>query len=137
MNPVKALLLSLVTLATLTLRAGELSPEVEAKFLKVIMTSSGATKIACSDAALKTALEAVGIVVDPSSSIVWASNMGEAKMGKMVGRLVVTNKRELASQASILLEEDGGRPKILVNTGNLHNCKVQVGDAVLKLGEKI
>jgi hypothetical protein len=127
------LLLIMVSLTGIAGRAGELAPEVAAKFLKVIVTSSGGTKIACSDPAIKAALEAQGVVVDAGAQIVWAVTVTEARAGKQFGRLVITAKRELAASASILLEEDGGHPKILVNSNNLRSSKVQLGDAILKI----
>lgn len=137
MKNLRPVLLALAAAASLALRAGELSPELEAKFLKVIISSSGNTKIGCSDSALKTALEAQGITIDSSSSIVWVTNSAEAKAYKAMGRLVIVSKRELAPMASMVLDEEGGRPKLLLNTANLRQSKVQLGDAVLKIAEKI
>lgn len=137
MKLMKPLFLALVSTAAMTVRAGELSPEMEAKFLKVIVSSSGNTKISCNDSALKAALEAQGVTVDSSASIAWVSNPVEAKMAKSSGRLVITSKKELAASVSVVLEEEGGRPKILLNPTNLHASRVQLGDAVLKIAEKI
>lgn len=137
MNSLRPLFLALAAVATFAVRAGELTPEVEAKFLKVIVTSSGASKISCSDPALKAALEAQGLTVDPSAPIAWATGQGEAKAFKAMGKLVIANRRDLAASASVLIEEDGGRPKIFLNTTNLHASKVQLGDVVLKITEKI
>ena len=128
-----SLLLLLTALAATVVHAGELSPEVEAKFLKAIVSSSGSTKIACSDPVLKAALEAQGLTVDASAMIVWATTSNEARAGKTMGRLVVTNKREFSANACVVLEEADGRPKLLLNTPNLHTAKVQLGDAMLKI----
>ena len=129
--------LILPALSAFTLQAGELGPDVEAKFIKAIIASSGSNKVACTDAALKVALEAQGVVVDASAAIVWSTNALDAKMMKASGRLVVTNKRELAANACVLVQEEGGRPKIFLNTINLKAARVQLGDAVLKIAEKI
>jgi len=137
MKFMKATLLTLASLAAFTARAGELTPEVEAKFLKAIIASSGTNRISCSDAALKAALEAQGIVVDGSAQIAWTTNPSEARAFKTFGRLVITNKRELSASAAVLIQEDAGRPRILLNTANLHASKVQLSDAVLKIAEKI
>jgi hypothetical protein len=51
--------------------------------------------------------------------------------------LVVAGRRDLAANSCILIEEDGGRPKLLLNTANLKASRVQLGDALLKLAEKI
>jgi hypothetical protein len=136
MNFLKSVLLALAA-APLALSSGELPPEVTAKFLKAIATSSGNAKVMCGDPALKAALEGQGVTVDSSSPIAWVTSAAEARMQKQFGRLTVTNKRELASLACIIIEEDGGRPKILLNPANLHAAKVQVSDAFLKIAEKI
>jgi len=136
MNYSKTFLLAAASVATLAVRA-DLTPEVEAKFLKAIIASSGTNKIACEDAALKTALEAQGIVVDSAAPICWVTNPNIAKTMKQFGRLVITNRRDLATSASVLIVEDGGRPKLILNTANLKTAKVQLSDAVLKIAEKI
>lgn len=137
MNMARRFLLILAALTGLAASAGELSPEVSAKFLKAIVSSSGSNKIACADAGVKAALEAAGVTVDGGAQIVWATNANEARMGKQMGRLVVTPKRELASMSCILLEESDGHPKMVLNTGNLKSARVQLGDAIMKIAEKI
>lgn len=122
--------------ASLALQAGELPPEVQAKFIKVIVASTGG-KIACGDPALKAALAAAGVTVDNGAQVFWASNPNEAKIYKNTGKLLIAGRRDMMANVSIVLDEDGGRPKILLNPANLRNSHVQVGDAVLKLGEKI
>ena len=119
------------------LSAGDLTPETKAKILKVICTTSGQTKIACSDPAVKTALEAVGLIVESGSSIVWCSSPQEAKVQKQMGRLVVVGTRSLTAMACIVLEEDGGRPKIILNTNNIRGSRIQLSDALMKIGEKL
>jgi len=136
MNYSKTFLLAAAAVATLAVRA-DLTPEVEAKFLKAIIASSGTNKISCEEGALKAALEAQGIVVDSSAPICWVTNPAQAKTMKQFGRLVITNRRDLASSASVLILEDGGRPKLILNTANLKSAKVQLSDAVLKIAEKI
>lgn len=129
--------LFLLAAAPLALTAGELTPEVTAKFIKAITTSSGTNKVGCGDPALRAALEAQGVVVDSSSPITWVTTAAEARASKTFGRLTLTGKRELASQACIIIQEEGGRPKILLNSTNLRGSKVHLSDAVLKIAEKI
>ena len=119
------------------LPAGDLPPEMLAKILKVICTTSGQTKIACSDASVKTALEAVGLTVENGASIVWCTSPQEAKVQKQMGRLVVVGRRDLTPLACIVLDEDGGRPKIILNTSNIRNSRIQLSDALMKIGEKL
>ncbi|BDU71252.1 hypothetical protein [Mesoterricola silvestris] len=136
MSYAKIFILAAAAVASLAVRA-ELAPEVEAKFLKAIIASSGTAKIACDDPALKGALEAQGIAVDSSAAICWVTNPNIAKTMKQFGRLVITNRRDLASSASVLILEDNGRPKLILNTANLKSAKVQLSDAVLKIAEKM
>ena len=127
----------LVGFSALALQATELSPEVTAKFLKVIATTSGQNRVACVDGSVKAALETQGIKVEASASVVWCTSAPEAKASKQQGKLVVVGRRELSSLACILLEEDGGRPKLVLNTANIRSSRTPVGDALMKIGEKL
>lgn len=116
------------------LPAGDLPPEVAAKLLKIIATSSGG-KVACRDAGMKAALEAAGVTVDGDSKIVWATNPIEVKMLK--GKLVVVPRKEFMSAgAGIALVEDGGKPKIFLNQAAIAASGVALSDAIYKVGEK-
>jgi hypothetical protein len=126
----------LCSCAVLALQAGDLPVEAQAKFLKVIATSGGG-RIACGDPALKGALEAQGVTVDRTAMIVWASNPMEAKMAKQAGRLVVAGHRDLLAWAGIILEDEGGRPKLVFNTTNIKASRVQLSDAVMKIGSRM
>lgn len=131
-----ALLLVSLAGGALGLSAGELSAEVQAKFIKVIVASTGG-RIACGDPALRSALTAAGVTVDSGAQVQWTTSPAEAKMLKGTGKLLIAGRRDLMASVAIVLEEEGGRPKIRLNTTNLRASSVQVGDAVLKLGEKI
>jgi hypothetical protein len=117
--------------------AGELPPDVSAKLIKIIVTSSGG-KVGCRDATIKSALEAAGVPIDGSAKAAWSTNPAEIRMLKSQGKLVITNRTEhLAAGASIALTEEGGRPKIFLHPGNLAASGITLSDAVLKMGEKI
>jgi len=123
-------------LCGLFLQAGDLSPEQTAKVLKGIANGCGEFQITCKEPALKAALSALGISVEDGSAMVWCTTAAEAKAQLHLGRLVVVGHRDLSSSACVVVEEEGGRPKILLNTANLRNCKVKLGDALMKIGEK-
>jgi len=127
----------LCALGVQALQAGDLSPEQTAKILKVIVTASGQTKVNCADGAVKAALAALGVPVESGASIVWCTGMGEARMQKQMGKLVVVGHKELLSMACIVLEAEDGHPKILLNTGNIRNTHITLGDALMKIGEKL
>ena len=115
--------------------AGDISPEIAAKLIKIIAVSAGG-KVSCRDATMKTALEGVGVTVDGDSKIVWATNPVEIKMLKMQNRLVITgNKSFLASGAAIALVEDGGKPKIYLNQSAIATSGIALSDAIYKVGQ--
>ena len=115
-------------------QAGDLSPEQTAKILKVIAGSCGEFQIGCKEAPLKAALSALGISVEEGSPVVWCTTLQDAKANLAKGRMVVVGHRDLGSAACIVVEEDGGRPKILLNSTNLRACKLKLGDAIMKIG---
>jgi hypothetical protein len=134
----KHLALSLLCVAGgLKLQAGELTPEVTGKFLKVIVSTSGQGKIACADAPVKAALENLGVTVDSTASIIWCTSPVDAKMQKNNGKMVVVGRRDLGPFACIIIEEEGGRPKLILNTTNIRSSKVTLSDALMKIGEKL
>ena len=120
--------------AAMSLSADELQPEQSAKFLKVIMASAGQSKVACADPAVKAALVAMGVAVDAGASVIWCTNISEAKGAKSGGRLVVVGRRDLAQAAAIIVEEEGGRPKLVFNNANMGTWKNRLGDALMKIG---
>ena len=124
-------------LCAVPLSAGDLAVESQAKFLKLFASSTGVGKVACSDGPLKAALQAQGVTIDDSSPIIYCSNPMQAKMAKASNKLVVTGSRAFMNMVCIVLEEADGRPKIILNTSNLHTSKVQLSDAVLKMAEKM
>ena len=136
MNLKRMAILLLCACGPLALRAGDLAPEQTAKILKGIASGAGEFQVTCKDPALKAALSALGLSVEDGSSIVWCTSLPEAKGQQHLGRLVVVGRRELSTAACVIIEEDGGRPKIILNTANLRTCKVKLGDALMKIGEK-
>lgn len=127
-------ILGTLALAGLSVSAGELPPEITAKLLKIVVSSSGGA-IACRDAALKTALEAAGVTVDDGAKVVWVTNPAQAKMLKTQGKLVVGPSQSLLpAGGGIALVEDGGKPKIFLNMANVQASGVTLPDALLKVG---
>ena len=127
----------LLGFGALALQASDLTPEVTAKFLKVIASTSGQSRVACLDGGVKAALETQGITVDAGAAVVWCTSAPEARVSKQQGKMVVVGRWDLSSMACILLEEDGGRPKLILNTANIRTCRTPVGDALMKIGEKL
>lgn len=115
------------------LQAGELPPEVLAKFLKIAAADG---KIACKDPALKSALEAAGVTVDSGAKIIWCTNPNEIKMAKMSGKLCVVGRPELViAGCGIAILDDGGKPKIMVNKAAIAASGANVSPMLFKVGE--
>lgn len=113
----------------------ELPHDITAKLLKAL--ANGA-KVSCRDEGLRAALQAAGVEVSTDAPIVWVSNPMEAKGVKTMGRLGVGSRRELLnSGAGVVIFDDGGRPKIMLNTANIQASKTGVSDAILKVGERL
>lgn len=122
-----------LTLASAFMHAGELPVDMQAKLLKIIASGAGSTKVACREDALKAALEGAGVGVDGAAKIAWTNSPGEVRMLKSTGRLVVCGRQDLLTQgAGIAIVEDGGRPKIMLNSMNIKASGVQISDAILK-----
>lgn len=127
------ILAGLIALLATGAWAGELSPEVLAKFIKIAATDG---KVACKDAALKSALEAAGVTVDSGARMVWCTNANEIKMAKMQGKLAVVGRPELmGAGGGIALLDDGGKPKIVVNKALIAASGVNVSPMLFKVGE--
>lgn len=136
MKLVRAALSLLLLSGSAVLRAEDLAPEVEARFVKVVAQGSGVSKIRCTDPTMKSALEAQGLTIDNNSPMVWTNSQAEARMAKATGVLVLSGKREMLSQAAVVIQGEGGRPKFLVNASNLKGCRVQLGDSILRISDK-
>jgi hypothetical protein len=128
-----------VAIAFSGLAAGDLSGDVQAKFIKILASSAGsAGKVACSDGALAGELGKVGVAVDAGSKVAWASSEGQVKSLKGAGKMVICgNLQWLPSGGAIAIVEEGGKPQIYLNMGNIAASGVTLSDAVLKIGKKL
>ena len=128
-----------IAFAVAALAAGELPPETQAKFIKILASSAGsAGKVVCNNGALAGELGKVGVSPDPGSKVAWASSEAEVKSLKGAGKLVICGKLEwLSAGGSIAVVEEGGKPQIYLNMGNIAASGVTLSDAVLKIGKKL
>ena len=127
-----------LSLVSAGLSAGELPPEVQAKFIRIIASSAGsAGKVNCKDAAVGAELTKLGVASDPSSKVAYAGTEGEVKSLKASGHLVICGTLGwLSSGGSIAIVEEGGKPRIYLHMGNIGGSGVTLSDAVLKIGRK-
>jgi hypothetical protein len=136
----KCITLTAIALVSgVSMLAGDLTPDIQAKFVKILATSAGSPgKVDCSNAGLNAELGKVGMAHDPGSRVAWASSEGEVKSLKAAGKLVLCGKLEwLAAGGSIAVVEENGKPQIYLHMGNISASKVVLSDAVLKIGKKL
>ena len=69
----RTLQVSIACIVAMGLQAQELSPETQAKFLKILLSSTGQFGFACADPAFKAKLEANGIAVSAGFKMAWAA----------------------------------------------------------------
>jgi len=135
----KAKALIVLAVAISGLSAGELPPETQAKFIKILASSAGsAGKVVCNNGGLAGELGKVGVTPDASSKVAWASSEGEVKSMKAAGKLVICGKVEwLSAGGAIAIVEEGGKPQIYLHMGNISASGVTLSDAVLKIGKRL
>ncbi|HNX32846.1 MAG TPA: hypothetical protein PKM35_14625 [Holophaga sp.] len=123
----------------LTLGLGAEDLEMQAKFVKVLVSSTGQFGICCNnDPALKKTLEQVGISVSPGFKLAWAASEAEVKTLKADGRLVVVPKLEwLKLGAGIAVVNVEGLPQLYVNMVNVKASGLTLPDAIIKIAKKI
>lgn len=128
-----------MALAFAVLSAGDLAPDQQAKFIKILASSAGsAGKVACKDAALAGELAKMGMANDAGSKVAWAASEAEVKSLKAAGKLVICGKLEwLAAGGGIAIVEEGGKPQIILSMGNIAASGITLSDAVLKIGKKL
>ena len=121
------------------LRAEELPPEVQAKFVKILASNAGSPgKIDCKNTGLMDELKKLGLTLDPGSKVAWASNDPEATALKGAGKLVICGKvASLAAGGAIAIVKEGEKPQIYLHMGNIAASGVTLSDAVLKIGKKL
>jgi hypothetical protein len=131
--------LALAGLVSGALVGGELPPELQAKFIKILASNAGsAGKVACKNAALAAKLSEVGMSVDAGAKVAWASSEGEVASQKAAGKMVICGFLEwLPKGGSIAVVEEGGKPQIYLHMGNIAASGVTLGDAVLKIGKRL
>jgi len=117
----RAVRIILLFLLALGLGAQDLAPETEAKFLKILLSSTGQFGFACSDAGFKMA---------------WAASEAEARALKAAGKLVIVPKLAwLKAGAAIALVEEDGKPQIYLSAGNVKASGMTLSDTIVKMAK--
>ncbi|MBV5350235.1 hypothetical protein JZU71_03585, partial [bacterium] len=114
-------------------QAGELPPEVLAKFVKLLSSSANsAGKVACKDGAMAGELAKLGVNADGSSKVAWAASEGEVRSLKGAGKLVLCGRLEwLPAGGAIAIVEEGGKPQIYLHMGNIAASGISLSDTIL------
>ena len=119
--------------------AEELPPEVQARFIKILANNAGcAGKVDCRNPALAEELKKLGLTMDPTSRVAWASSEAEATALQAAGKLVICGRLgTLPMGGAVAIVKEGEKPQIYLHMGNLASSHVTLSDAVLKIGKKM
>ena len=130
-------LIALSFLLTIGLGAEDL--DMQAKFVKVIVSSTGQFGICVNNApALKAVLEKSGVSVSPGFKLAWAASEAEVKTLKADGRLVmVDNLAWIKVGAGIAIVNVEGLPQLYLNMANVKASGLTLPDAIIKIAKKI
>ena len=130
------LTLAAVVLAP-SLSAEDLPVDLQAKFIKILLSSTGQFGFGCTAPELKGKLEASGIAVAPGFKMAWASSEAEIKTLQAAGKLVLVPKLAwLKLGGSISLIEEDGKPSIHLNLANIKASGMTLSDTIMKLAKK-
>jgi len=123
---------------TLGMNAQTAPLETQAKFVKVLLSSSGQFGFACNDEGLKKKLEELGVSVGPGFKYAWGSSEPEVRALKAQGRFIICpNVEWLKSGGCIAIIEEGGKPQLYLHSANTKASGVTVSDAIMKIAKKI
>jgi hypothetical protein len=133
----RAVHVSVAFVLTLGLGAQDLAPETQAKFLKILLSSTGQFGFACADPGFKAKLESSGLSVAPGFKMAWAASEAEVKSLKAAGKLVIVPKLAwLKAGGSIAIVEEDGKPQIYVNAANVKASGMTLSDTIAKMAKK-
>jgi len=129
---------ALAVVSTLGMNAQTAPLEIQAKFVKVLLSSSGQFGFACNDEGLKKKLEELGVSVGPGFKYAWGSSEPEVRALKAQGRFIICpNVEWLKSGGCIAIVEEAGKPQLYLHIANTKASGVTVSDAIMKIAKKI
>lgn len=134
----RTILPALILMAGTVLAAQGTPLEVQAKFVKVLLTASGQFGFACNDPALKSKLEALGISVGPGFKFAWAMSDAEVVALKVQDRFIVCpNVDWFKHGACLAVVQEEGRPQLYLSVANVKASGVTVPEAIVKIAKKM
>lgn len=121
------------------LGAQDLPPDIQAKFVKTLVSSTGQFGFACNnDPALKKSLEVAGVSVSPGFKLAWAATEAEVKTLKAEGRLVVVPKLAwLKLGGGVAIVEEEGKPQFYLHMANVKASGLTIPDTIIKIAKKM
>lgn len=130
-------------MAALILGAGHtvsqaVTPELMAKFIKVIATNSGsAGKVDVKEADLIKALDSLDVAADKNAKVAFATTEAEVKALRTAGKLVICNRLDLLPVGgSIAIVDEDGKAAIYLHTGHINESGAKVSPAILRIGKQ-
>ena len=124
--------------STLGMHAQTAPLEIQAKFVKILLSSAGQFGFACNDANLKAKLEAMGVSVGPGFKYAWGSSEAEVRALKAQDRFIICPTVDwLKSGGCIAIVEEGGKPTLYIHVANTKASGVTVSDAISRIAKKI
>jgi len=122
---------------TAGMQAQESALDTQAKFVKVLLSSTGQFGFACNEPALKAKLESMGVSVGPGFKLAWGSSEPEVRALKAQGRFIVCPSAEwLKSGACLALVDEGGKPQLYMSPANVKASGVTLSDAIARIAKK-
>ena len=111
--------------------------ETQAKFVKVLLTSSGQFGFACNEPILKAKLEEMGVSVGPGFKFAWGSSESEVRALKAQGRFIVcANAGWLKDGAALAIVDEGGKPQLYMDSANVKASGVTLADSIARIAKK-
>lgn len=114
------------------------SPELMAKFIKVIATNAGSPgRVDLKDAVLIKALDGLGVTADKAAKVAFATSLAEVKALKAEGKLVICNSLDmLPAGGSIAIVDEDGKAAVYLHTGHINESGAKVSPAILRIGKQ-
>jgi hypothetical protein len=111
--------------------------DLQAKFVKVMLTSTGQFGFACNEPALKAKLESMGVSVGPGFKLAWGASEPEVRALKAQGRFILCpNVDWLKDGASLAIVDAGGKPELYMDPANIKASGLPLPDAIAHIAKK-
>jgi hypothetical protein len=118
--------------------AGDLAAPTVAKFIRVIASASGGSKVVCSDREIAGELTAINVPMEGDGKLVWATTEKDVTKFAKQGKLVICGSQDLLNAgAALAIVAEGGRPTIYISAKNLAASGITLSDSVMKIGKVV